>query len=482
MVIPGSDRGHGEQDMIQAVSVGLGCADGGSGSSVGSATISSKPTGVAADAPIVSKLAVVNGQPPTPHPCGPSIKCPKGKENAEVMAGGEPAEDHGLGTASSFIKKEFLYEEDYRDPKRDTFPDAEMERKPSAPDGQHCENSGDSTLSAGILAYAEGRSQGFTLSHLWESGHFRDTKRDTLKKALQRMPGKKLSKIGAGKRALFCKPEYEEAVRANCQAAQVAPAAPGKAANCTVTNPRLPRVEDLLMKKPQVPPQPLSLTWALGLERLIRVSTGNVVIIGGSTDAGKTILLLDFIMRNMDGHSIRCINWEMDEGELYDRLRLLEKYYDIPVDSFYDKVEFVDWYCDALDPKSMEGLIHLIDPDKVNIVDYLTANRIFTGSAASWSGSTTSSERVPLWWPCRRTEEPNYPTARVTPRRSPGWPSPWTRPRTRVQIAPTCALPKPRGASIATSNPPGWTSSSTSWMEPSWSSRRPGIRARVTNP
>ena len=211
------------------------------------------------------------------------------------------------------------------------------------------------------------------------SGHFRDTKRDTLKKALQRMPGNKLAKIGEGKQALFCKPEYEETVRANCQAAQVTQSAPHKAANCTVTNPRLPRVEDLLMKKPQVLPQPLSLTWALGLERLIRVNTGNVVIIGGSTDAGKTILLLDFIMRNMDGHSIRCINWEMDAAELYERLLLLEKYYDIPVDSFYDKVEFVDWYCDALDPESMDGLIHLIDPDKVNIVDYLTANKDFYG-------------------------------------------------------------------------------------------------------
>lgn len=162
-------------------------------------------------------------------------------------------------------------------------------------------------------------------------------------------------------------------------ARQVTKTAVGKAATCNVTNPHLPRVEDLLMKKPQVLPQPLPLKWALGLERLIHVRTGNVVIIGGSTDAGKTILLLDLIMRNMDGHSIRCINWEMDEGELYDRLRLLEKYHDIPVDSFYDKVEFVDWYCDALDPESMDGLIHLIDPDKVNIVDYLTANKDFYG-------------------------------------------------------------------------------------------------------
>jgi hypothetical protein len=377
VVIPGHDRDHGEQDKVHTVSVGLGCTDLGPGSSVGSTTISSKPTGVAADAPIVSKLAVVNGQPPPRPPCGPSIRCSQGKENAEVTAGGAPAKDLGLGITAPFIRKEFLYEEGHRDPKRDTFPDAEMEGQPSGQDGQHAENSNSSTLSAGILAYADGRSRGFLLSQLWESGHFRDTKRDTLKKALQRMAGKKLSKIGEGKQAVFCKPEYEEAVRAACKVARVTHEAPGKAVSRNGTIPHLPRVEDLLMKKPQVQPLPLSLTWPLGLERLIRVNTGNVIIIGGSTDAGKTILLLDFIMRNMDGHRIRCINWEMDEAELYQRLLLLEKHYEIPANSFYEKVEFLDWYCDALDTESMDGLIHLIDPDKVNIVDYLTANKDF---------------------------------------------------------------------------------------------------------
>ena len=198
-----------------------------------------------------------------------------------------------------------------------------------------------------IMAYAEGRPQGFTLSHLWEdtkqSGHLRDTTRDTLKRTLNRMAGTKLAKIGEGQQALFCKPEYEEAVRADCQVAQITQVAASKAPNCKGTNPRLPRVEDLLMKKPKVPPQPLSFSWGLGLEQIIRVSTGNVIIIGGSTDAGKTGLLLDFVMRNMDDFSIRYINWEMDEGELYERLCLLEKYYNVPVDSFYDKKKWSFW-------------------------------------------------------------------------------------------------------------------------------------------
>ena len=259
-----------------------------------------------------------------------------------------------------------------------------MGEKPFAPDGQGCESSKDSTLSAMIQAYAEGRLQGFTLSQLWEdtkqSGHFRDTNRDTLKRTLNRMASsKKLSKIGEGQKALFCKPEYEDTVLVAYQAGQVTHMAAGKVPTCKGTNPRLPRVEDLLMKKPKVPPQPLSFSWGLGLEQIISVSTGNVIIIGGSTDAGKTVLLLDFVMRNMDDPSIRYINWEMDEGELYERLRLLEKYYQVPVDSFYDKVEFVNWYCDALDPELMNGLIHLIDPDKVNIIDYLTANKDFYG-------------------------------------------------------------------------------------------------------
>ncbi len=304
--------------------------------------------------------------------------------NSQATRGHQPAEDLGLGIASSFFKKEVLYEEDHRDNNRDTFPDAEVGYRPPAPDGQRSVNSKDSTLAAMIQAYAEGRSQGFILSQLWENtkapGHFRDTNQGTLKRTLNRMAvKKKLAKVGKGQQALFCKPEYEEAVRVATQAGQANQVAPGKALNCKGTNPRLPRVEDLLMKKPRVPPQPLSFSWGLGLEQIISVSTGNVIIIGGSTDAGKTVLLLDFVMRNMDNFPIRYINWEMDEGELYQRLCLLEKYYNVPVDSFYDKVEFVGWYCDALDPESMNGLVHLIHPDKVNIVDYLTANKDFFG-------------------------------------------------------------------------------------------------------
>ena len=304
--------------------------------------------------------------------------------NSQATRGHQPAEDLGLGIASSFIKKEVLYEEAHRDTNRDTFPDDEIEEKPSASDGQRSEIAKEATLSAMIQSHAEGRLQGFTLSRLWEetkqSGHFRDTSRDTLKRTLNRLAvKKKLAKVVEGQQALFCKPEYEEGIRVACQAAQVTHMAPGKAAGCKGNKSRLPRVEDLLMKKPQVPPQPLSFSWGLGLEQIISVSTGNVIIIGGSPDAGKTVLLLDFVMRNMDNFPIRYINWEMDEGELYQRLCLLEKYYNVPIDSFYDKqkVEFVDYYCDALEPESMNDLIHLIHPDKVNIIDYLTANDAF---------------------------------------------------------------------------------------------------------
>ena len=338
------------------------------------------------------------GHPPTP--CGHSSVVSKrmstpqdnlGSEGPqvgwgdEVSAGREPAEDLGLGIASSFLIKEVLYEEGHRDTNRDTFPDGEEEERPPAPDDQRSVNSKDSTLPGMIQTYAEGRKQGFTLSHLWEdtkqSGHFRDTNRDTLKRTLNRMAkNKSLAKIGEGQQALFCKPEHEEAVLVIYQAAQapqVTHMAAGKAPNCKSTSPRLPRVEDLLMKKPKVLPQPLSCSWGLGLELIVSVSTGNVIIVGGSTDAGKTVLLLDFVMRNMDEFPIRYINWEMDEGELYERLRLLSQHYDVNVDSFYDKVEFVDWYSDAMDEESMNGLVHLIHPDKVNIIDYLTANDKF---------------------------------------------------------------------------------------------------------
>ncbi len=260
-----------------------------------------------------------------------------------------------------------------------------MERETSSPERQHTERQGKSTLSDLTKAYTEGRSQGFTLSQLWEetthSGQFRDTSRDTLKRTLNRMAGKNLVKIGVGERALYCKPEYEEALRAAYRKASAPQVTGGKTAACTTNKSRLPRVKDLLMKKPQVPPQPVSFESTLGLERLIRINTGTVFVAGGSTDGGKTVLLLDFVMLNMDHLPIRYINWEMGEDEMYGRCLLFEKYYGVPADSFYqtEKVEFVDWYCNASDTASVDGLVHLIDPDKVNIVDYLTADKDFFG-------------------------------------------------------------------------------------------------------
>ncbi len=253
-----------------------------------------------------------------------------------------------------------------------------MERKPTSPERQDAERQRKSTLSDLIMAYAKGRSQGFTLSQLWEettqSGQLLDTSRDTLKRTLNRMARKKLAKIGAGERALYSKPQYEEALQAAYPKAS-APQMPGdKTVPCTANKSRLPRVKDLLMKKPQGPTQPFSFQSTLGLEGLVHLNRGTVTTIGGSTDAGKTGLLLDFTRRNMDHLSIRYICWEMGEEELHRRLLLFEKYYDVTADSFYEKVEFVDWFSNASDAEAVKGLVHLIDPDKVNIVDYLTAD------------------------------------------------------------------------------------------------------------
>ncbi len=305
----------------------------------------------------------------------------KEEVNAEVSAGidRKTADDLGLRPASSYLKNELLYKGNDRDINRDTFPGVEMERKSDSSERQDTERQGKSILSALIMAYAEGRMQGFTLSQLLEettqSGQFQDTSRDTLKRTLNRMAGENLAKIGVGERALFCKPQYEEDLQAKIQKVSAHQMPGDKTASCTADKSRLPRVAERLIKKPEAMPVPVNFSSALGLEQLIPINTGTVGVVGGSTDSGKTVLLLDFVMRNMDRLPIRYINWEMGDEELYKRLLLLSKI--LQDDSFYEKVQFVDWSCDALDRHSVEGMIHLIDPDKINIVDYLTANDDF---------------------------------------------------------------------------------------------------------
>lgn len=68
----------------------------------------------------------------------------------------------------------------------------------------------------------------------------------------------------------------------------------------------------------------LNLTLPFHLEEQVRIAPGNIIIIAGVTNMGKTVIALDMIMRNMDHFDIHYFNDEMEGGELGSRLALFE--------------------------------------------------------------------------------------------------------------------------------------------------------------
>ena len=97
-----------------------------------------------------------------------------------------------------------------------------------------------------------------------------------------------------------------------------------------------------------------------GIHNLVNLMPGNIAVISGSKDAGKTSLLLNIIKDNMDKFNIQYFNSEMGEGELRRRLELFE---DVP---------FADWK--AVNFYERDQNFHdVIVPGKgnINIIDFL---------------------------------------------------------------------------------------------------------------
>jgi len=103
----------------------------------------------------------------------------------------------------------------------------------------------------------------------------------------------------------------------------------------------------------------LEVAWPLGIENWAHIYPGNIIVIAGAPNAGKTAFLLNFIWRNQGKYPIKYFCSEMGEDgvELRDRL-----------DKF-EGMAITDWHFDAYDRSS--NFEDVIDPDAVNVVDYL---------------------------------------------------------------------------------------------------------------
>lgn len=101
----------------------------------------------------------------------------------------------------------------------------------------------------------------------------------------------------------------------------------------------------------------LPVRWPLEIERHVHLFPGNIVVVAGAKNAGKTAFVLNFIRLNMDQFPTYYWCSEMSREELGYRLGLFP---DISID---------DWHFEALERAS--DFEDVIVPDCINVVDYL---------------------------------------------------------------------------------------------------------------
>lgn len=102
---------------------------------------------------------------------------------------------------------------------------------------------------------------------------------------------------------------------------------------------------------------PLDIKFPFQIEQYFNIYSGNIVVVAGAPDAGKTGWILNFIRLNQDKHAIFYQCSEMDKEELASRLMNFEG------------IELDDWTFEA--EKRSGNFADVIRPDCINIVDYM---------------------------------------------------------------------------------------------------------------
>lgn len=119
---------------------------------------------------------------------------------------------------------------------------------------------------------------------------------------------------------------------------------------------RIERVAEIIDYM-QEAPKHLDLALPLGLHELIHLHPGNIAVLAGEPNAGKTAWLLNFIRLNMHRFGIDYYSSEMGQSEL--RMRL-------------DKFEGItpnQWQFRAYERS--ENFADVVDPNRITVIDFL---------------------------------------------------------------------------------------------------------------
>jgi AAA+ ATPase superfamily predicted ATPase len=104
--------------------------------------------------------------------------------------------------------------------------------------------------------------------------------------------------------------------------------------------------------------KPMGIVWPFQLEMYVKIRPKNIVVVAGEQNAGKTAFLLNVAYMNMDQFKINYLSSEMGGDELSERLELFGE----DKRKWLGKVRFRD---------KSSNFEDLIEPDQINIIDFL---------------------------------------------------------------------------------------------------------------
>lgn len=100
----------------------------------------------------------------------------------------------------------------------------------------------------------------------------------------------------------------------------------------------------------------IDIKYPFEIEQYVETMPGNIIVIAGEQNAGKTAFLLNFIKLNMHKHDVQYFNSEMGGSEL--RKRILKFDYNVN-----------DWKFQAWERS--DNFHDVIKPDAINVIDFL---------------------------------------------------------------------------------------------------------------
>ncbi len=105
------------------------------------------------------------------------------------------------------------------------------------------------------------------------------------------------------------------------------------------------------------------LEWAFGLHHLVKLFPKSICVVAGTSNAGKTALMLDFVARNQAKYAIDYYTSEMGPQEMKYRL---ERFSDMSID---------DWNFSCF--SRSDNFADVIAPDRISICDFLEVRNDF---------------------------------------------------------------------------------------------------------